>query len=194
MKMNTTSLKKLNSYSKLIKGLWYIGIVLGILIIISAVLFQTGALKDHFGLNMDYLGISIKIDSSYLNNSMFLSLHLSLFIFWALFMYILYKIKSIIENTIKNQTPFVKENINFLKHISFSFFVSAGLYILLKVVLSVFVVSNNIFDKINQIKGIEIEQVISAPEWPLIIGFLILILAEIFKHGYKLQQDSESII
>lgn len=194
MKINSESLKRLNFYSKLMKVLWYLGIAIGIFLVVTIVLYQANILTDNFGLKLDFMGISIKVDNMYLNGTIFLLLQLSLLVFWGLFMYILNKIKYIIESTVDNKTPFLKKNIETLKHISYSFFISAGLLMAVEAIMSLFFISHNLFEEVNKLEGIEMNQVISIPEWPIIVGVLILILAEIFKHGYQLQQDSDSIV
>ncbi|MFW6016941.1 MAG: DUF2975 domain-containing protein [bacterium] len=195
MKMESKSLKKLEKIYKIFSLLWYLVIAAFIILTFAFIISSlNNSININSGLALESMIINIRISGDYISPPSMIALNILILLGLILVAYILYKMKTIIKNTINDTTAFSEVNIKAFRQIAYSLYVFAGFHLLLQLFLIVFTDLDNIFHELNQIQGLEISQNISLYIEPILLGIFLLIIVEIFKHGMQLQEDSESIV
>jgi hypothetical protein len=188
----------LEKYEKIIKALWYIVLIVGGLVVIlltiiaifdSKAIMNFGKTGFEFGLP----GVQVSIDSGNISGptvSLTILIIIISILIWLLLVYSFYQFRKILQSTRTTGTPFILENIKRIRNIGNSFFIYAlaefGVQCIMSAWLSKLVLTGT--------KGVDIASNLSFPIWPLIIGLIILCIAQFFSYGFKLQQDNDSIV
>jgi hypothetical protein len=183
----------LNKYKKAIKVIWYVILIVGGLAIALVTVFNilhiTGAYASgSMGIDFTAPGLIMRIDGSALEGFMtpaLISLEINMLAAWALLLYSIRQISGIFDTFADTKTPFIKGNIRRMKNISFAFFIYSAVIFIAGIIIKLAAV-------IPDSKEIGIDA--SIPLWPILCGFFILAVSEIFNYGFKLQQDNDSIV
>lgn len=201
MEMEQRSIEKLEKYYKAINFIFYAGLVLGILLLIGClvvtVLAQANGLlnlRENTSYNLRAPGFKVVLDGDYVETSVLVIMLYASVIFWGLILYLLGQLKGIVYRSLKEKTPFSVYNVKAVKNVAYSLFVYAVIFPLFELVISFMFDSDKVFQYFNQLQGIKVYNTITIQKWPILLGLFILILAEIFRHGMQLQQDSDSIV
>jgi hypothetical protein len=188
----------LDKYEKIIKALWYLILIAGGLVIVlltAIAIFDSKTIINfgNSGFEFNLPGIQVSIDSSNISGPTvaltILTIAISILI-WMLLVYSFYQFRKILQSTRVNGTPFINDNVKRIRNIGNAFLIYSlaefGVQCIMSTWLSKLVLTG--------VKGIDISSKLSFPIWSLIVGIIILCIAQFFSYGFKLQQDNDSIV
>lgn len=139
------------------------------------------------GMSMEVpgMGITIPADSPVMTSSAFpviLNGFIAIWIGFAIF--ILNKLKAVF-GTLENKTPFVHENAVRIQKIGFSVIVLSFIQPLYQ-----YIVNHYMLEYVYR-SDVNIGTRVTLLDYKLFLGLIILVIAEVFRHGSKLQDDSD---
>jgi hypothetical protein len=199
--MNTQNdiMFKLNTYKKIIRTIWYLTFVIGVLIIICVFTFSCFNLLGtrplgHLVLGFTAPGLKMNVESNLIEQALtpaLISIGINVITIWFLLLYSLHQFFKIFESFVEKNTPFIIDNVYRIKRISYSFFIYSIIVFATGMVLKLLFVQSFLTSGLN---GIKMNINVSIPFWPIVCGIFVLGIAEIFSYGLKLQQDNNSIV
>ncbi|WP_040952036.1 DUF2975 domain-containing protein [Gorillibacterium massiliense] len=189
---------QISLFEKAIKTIWYFIWGAGILAILFIagflILREKGSLPPgHGGLEFTAPGLKLTADTKLFTNVsryIYTVLGIHLLAVWILLLFSVRQLLLILESMRKSGTPFQWENVGRVKQIAYSFF-SYSLLVLLTGFIQ-----QALFQRpaVSSLDGIELTSSVAFPLWPVVCGIFILAIARIFRLGFQLQQDHDSII
>lgn len=197
MEMRNDIMVKLGAFEKILKVIWYIMWVIGIITIFlfCSDMFTKGAVQSKdFGLEFTVPGLKMKVESSLLGvfyYPAFVSMIINIVMIWTLLLYSLNQFLRIIKSIKVEGTPFLKSIIKKIKCIAYSFFLYSIFEFIISIILKIFFTQDS---AVAGLSGIKLQINTELPFWSIVCGIFILAIAEIFNYGLKLQQDNDSII
>lgn len=195
--------KRASTIQKLIKVILIIGVIFSFAILISCVVLffasseRFNAVKGNLDWSMNYkltngssffINIPFKIMQP-LNASMFIAKNaaitslFALLINTSLMLYGLKQIANILNSTANDITPFIMDNVKSLKKLAYTIILSSAAVDLLSSLLFTLFVTNIV--SLN-LATIHLSGVL--------VGGLILVIADIFKYGVFLQQEFDTTL
>jgi hypothetical protein len=197
MEIKNDIMAKLGTFEKAVKVIWYIMWVIGIIaiILVCSDLFTKGTLQSKdFGLEFTVPGLKMKVGSSLLGEfyyPAFMSMMINIVMIWTLLLYSVNQFLKIIKSIKVKGTPFVDSTIKKIKGIAFSFFLYSIVAFIISIILKIFFAQDS---AVAGLDAIRLQINTEIPFWSIVCGIFILVIAEIFNYGLKLQQDNDSII
>ncbi|MDP4094996.1 MAG: DUF2975 domain-containing protein [Bacillota bacterium] len=196
--MESKVINNLVKFEKAVKIIFYTVLIGGCIIfagiILLFVLHQSNVLTSgKGGIEFSIPGLIARFDIDVFAGPLKAAL-ISTFIrglmYWLLFTYIILQFHKILRISISECTPFTYKNAGYIRNISYSFFIYAIIDFVIQCIQSIW------FKKIQLtgIHGIDLYYKITFPLWPVLVGFIVLCIAQFFTYGLKLQQDNDSII
>lgn len=193
MEPKKTSLN-IDRYESIVRVIFILIIILGSLIISFLII---SSISSPEGTKSGYVfsapGIEVSINDDNISGPVSaLSVEtISLIIlFWALLIFSFYQFRKILQSTRENKTPFIFKNIKRIRYIGYSFFAYAvtefGIECIMSAWLSKLILTGA--------ESVKLYSKLSLPLWPLLVGVIILCIAQFFSYGFKLQQDNDSIV
>lgn len=187
---------QLEKYENILRPIYSLIILVGLIMnsfLAANLIFNSKGFVKSLAYNFSFPGLEIMITNNNIDGPIFaltiftISMNI---LYWSIAIYFFYQFRKILRLTIEKGTPFIYDNIKRLKYIGYSFFIFAILQFGIWCILSQWLSKLKLVGPTN----IDMRSKISIPIWPLIVGVIILCIAQFFSYGFKLQQDNDSIV